>query len=111
MAATGPGAAPQSANPPEIQGHETTPQFRIRAEPNLVVVPDAKGRTVGDLHKEDFRLFDDGTLTSTGKDQSDFTARRVKPHEALLYLPPDRFARSPAPRELSLRVSPKCFWI
>jgi len=28
MLASGPGAAPQSANPPEVQGHETTPKFR-----------------------------------------------------------------------------------
>jgi VWFA-related protein len=64
MLASGPGAAPQSANPPEVQGQETTPKFRIRAERNLVivrvVVRDAKERTVGDLHQEDFRLFDDG---------------------------------------------------
>jgi len=64
MLASGPGSAPQSANPPEVQGHETTPKFQIRAERNLVivrvVVRDARGRTVDDLHKEDFRLFDDG---------------------------------------------------
>jgi VWFA-related protein len=64
MLATGPSAAPQSANAPEIQAHETTPKFQIRAERNLVivrvVVRDAKERTVADLHKEDFRLFDDG---------------------------------------------------
>ena len=87
MLASGPGAAPQYANPPEIQGHETTPKFRIRAERNLVIVPvvvrDAKERTIRDLHKEDFRLFDAGTLTSAGKDQCDFTDRPVKPHEAL----------------------------
>ena len=62
--AISPTAAPQTANPPEVQAHETTPQFRLRAERNLVlvrvVVRDTKGRTVGDLHKEDFRLFDDG---------------------------------------------------
>ena len=64
MLATGPTAAQQTANPPEVQARETTPQFRIRAERNLVLVRvevrDAKGRTVRDLHKEDFRLLDDG---------------------------------------------------
>jgi VWFA-related protein len=62
--ASGPGASPQSADPPEVQVHGTTPKFRIRAERNLVivrlVVRDAKDRTVGDLHKKDFLLFDDG---------------------------------------------------
>jgi VWFA-related protein len=62
--AISPTAAPQTSNPPEVQARETTPQFRLRAERNLVlvrvVVRDAKGQTVGDLHKEDFRLFDDG---------------------------------------------------
>jgi len=62
--AIGPGAAQQTANPPEVQAHETTPQFKIRAERNLVlvrvVVRDTKGQTVGNLNKEDFRLLDDG---------------------------------------------------
>jgi len=57
------GAGQQSANPPEIHVQESAPQFRIRAERNLVlvrvVVRDANGRTVGNLHKEDFKLLDD----------------------------------------------------
>jgi VWFA-related protein len=62
--ATGPTAAQQNANPPEVQAHETSPQFRIRAERNLVlvrvVVRDSSGLTVRDLHQQDFRLLDDG---------------------------------------------------
>jgi VWFA-related protein len=64
MLAASPGTAQQNANPPEVQARETTPQFRISAQRNLVVVRvvvrDANGRTVGNLHKEDFRLLDDG---------------------------------------------------
>jgi VWFA-related protein len=64
MLATVPGAAQQNAIPPEIQAQESTPQFRIRTERNLVlvrvVVRDANGRTIGNLHREDFRLLDDG---------------------------------------------------
>ncbi len=79
MLASGPGAAPQSANPPEIQGHETTQPFRIRAERNLVivrvVVRDTKGRTVGDLHQGDFRLLDDGKP----QEISGFSVEAAKP--------------------------------
>jgi VWFA-related protein len=62
--AADPGAAQEIANPPEIQAQESTTQFRIRTERNLVlvrvVVRDPNGRTVGNLHREDFRLLDDG---------------------------------------------------
>jgi VWFA-related protein len=58
------GAAPQSANPPQAQAQQAAPPFQITVERNLVVVGvvvrDAKGQPVGDLHKEDFQLLDDG---------------------------------------------------
>jgi VWFA-related protein len=47
-----------------VQVRQITPRFRLRVERNLVVVRvvvrDANQRTVRNLHKEDFRLFDDG---------------------------------------------------
>ncbi|MGD0323203.1 MAG: hypothetical protein ABSD45_05645 [Terriglobia bacterium] len=44
MLATGPGAAPQSANPPEIQGHETTPKTFLDLTPDELAkeVPELK---------------------------------------------------------------------
>jgi VWFA-related protein len=65
----GSGARSQNPNPPEVQAHEgpsqeAQPPFRLHVERNLVtvkvVVRDAKGRPVGNLHQEDFRLFDAG---------------------------------------------------
>jgi hypothetical protein len=113
MLASGPGATPRCANPPEIQGHETTPKFRIRAERNLVIVPvvarDAKERTIGDLHKEDFRLFDDEALTLAGKDQSDFADRRVKSHEALLYLTPQPLCQATGQKGAESQGVPNTF--
>lgn len=57
-------AEAQKSNAQEIQIREATPTFKIRAERNVVVVRvvvrDAKGRTVGGLRKEDFRLSDSG---------------------------------------------------
>ena len=97
MLASGPGAAPQSANPPEVQGHETTPKFRIRAERNLVivrvVVRDAKEGTVGDLHKEDFRLSDDGKP----QDITGFTVEvsKIKPDAAPARVAPSATAVAP----------------
>src|ERR1022692_4416661 len=49
-------------NIPEITAHEAPATFNTRV--NLVSVPvvvrDNKGRAVGNLHQEDFRLFDKG---------------------------------------------------
>jgi len=62
-------ARPQNPSPPEIQSQEgatqaAQPTFRLRAQRNLVtvkvVVRDRNDRPVGDLHKEDFRVLDDG---------------------------------------------------
>ncbi len=59
---------PQNSNLPEVQAHEGGPEdakpFQIHVERNLVtvkvVIRDKDGRTVGHLHQEDFRLFDEG---------------------------------------------------
>jgi VWFA-related protein len=97
--ATGPGATPQSANPPEVQARETTPQFRIRAERNLVlvrvVVRDANGRTIGDLHKGDFRLLDDGKP----QEITGFTVEvsKPKPEAAPTRVAPSATAVAPPP--------------
>jgi VWFA-related protein len=58
----------QSANGEELSTNETEPNYKLEVERNLVqvrvVVRDSKGRTVGNLHKEDFLLFDNGRLQS-----------------------------------------------
>jgi VWFA-related protein len=67
LLSSGAGAAPQNPNPPETQpqpGQQAQPTFRLHAERNLVtvrvVVRDGNDRPVGNLRKEDFRLFDEG---------------------------------------------------
>jgi len=54
----------QTTNPQEISSHDVEPTFKLQTERNLVmvrvVVRDAKGATVDNLHKEDFQLFDHG---------------------------------------------------
>jgi len=58
------GANPTPADTPEVRGRELAPPFQIRVTANLVtvrvVVRDGKGRPVGGLRKEDFRLFASG---------------------------------------------------
>ena len=86
-----------------MQAHETTPQFRIRAERNLVlvrvVVRDDKGRTVGNLHKEDFRLLDDGKP----QEIADFSVEvsNPKPQEAQPLVAPAARPQPPLRRPLS----------
>jgi len=58
------GRPQDSASGSEISAHENAPSFRIQVERDLiqirVVVRDAKGRAVGNLTKDDFRLTDNG---------------------------------------------------
>jgi VWFA-related protein len=59
-------AAAQTPAPDEMTTRETVPNYKLEVERNLVlvraVVRDAKGLTVRNLHKEDFRIFDNGKL-------------------------------------------------
>jgi len=53
-----------AATSAEIASHDNEPSFKLEVRRNLVVVRvvvrDAAGNPVGKLHKEDFRLLDDG---------------------------------------------------
>jgi VWFA-related protein len=56
----------QETSSQEISSHDVEPTFKLQAERNLVmvrvVVRDAKGATVENLRKEDFRLLDHGKV-------------------------------------------------
>jgi VWFA-related protein len=58
------GAEPQKPEPAEVSTEETQPHFTIQVRRNevlvRVLVRDAKGQTVANLTKNDFRLFDNG---------------------------------------------------
>ncbi len=65
MQAAGPAAgAQQQPESPEMSTRETAPGFSIKAQRNEVlvraVVRDASGKAVGNLTKDDFRLYDNG---------------------------------------------------
>jgi VWFA-related protein len=59
-----PVARSQQSEAPEVATQESQPAFKIQTQRNLVViravVRDAKGRAVGILRKEDFRVTDNG---------------------------------------------------
>ena len=56
--------APQNPESPEVKSDETEPTFTIQAKRNevlvRVVVRDKNGEAVGNLTRDDFRLYDDG---------------------------------------------------
>jgi len=56
--------APQNPESPEVKSEETEPTFTIQAKRNevlvRVVVRDKNGEAVGNLTRDDFRLYDDG---------------------------------------------------
>jgi VWFA-related protein len=100
----GSGAAPQNPNPPEIQAHEgqeAQPTFQLHVERNLVtvkvVVRDRNDRPVGNLHQEDFRLFDGGKP----QDILGFTVEAGNPKPA-----PEAVLPTSAPMEKTTEVPP-----
>lgn len=107
-------AAAQTGARDEVTTTETIPHYRLQVERNLVlvraVVRDRKGRTVGHLHKEDFRIYDNGKLqTITNFSEETPSARpltgesRKKPPE-LEARPESELARSAPRRYLGLYV-------
>jgi VWFA-related protein len=68
--------AGQETGPAELTTRETQPSFTLHAQRNLVlvraVVRDGKGQVVGNLHKEDFRLLDNGKLQTISQFAAEF---------------------------------------
>lgn len=104
QASSAPSASPAEA--PEMSTHETPVplQTRVSVVPMRVIVRDAAGHTVANLHKEDFQLFEDGkpqvisnfaveTLTSLPQRvvQPSSTAATTSTPTAPAFLPPSRF--------------------
>ncbi len=107
-------AADQNSDSAELTSNETQPTFKVQVERNLVivrvVVRDSKGRTVRDLQKEDFRLFDNGKpqsivhfavedLSSKPEAQANAATQRPVDTEAL---PETALAASMAQRYMAL---------
>jgi VWFA-related protein len=80
------GVVAQTAEAPEVRGHENAPSFRIRVETNLVAVPvvvrDRDGRPVGNLERKDFRLFDSGKLQEITGFKVEITNPKTTPEAA-----------------------------
>jgi VWFA-related protein len=98
-------SVPTSQNPPEITSHEAAGTFKVnvRLVQVRVVVRDAKGKPIGTLHKEDFRLFDDGK----GQVIANFDVQKSYVHEASRQAasdpPPSSTGTSAPPSDLPQR--------
>lgn len=98
-------STPTSQNPPEITSHEAEATFKVnvRLVQVRVVVRDAMGKAIGTLHKENFRLFDDG------KPQViiNFDAEKSGVHEAkLLHEANSQHVSPPSPLSTNAPVPP-----
>lgn len=86
----------------EISSHEEAPTFKVNVNLVLVrvVVRDAKGHAVGNLHKEDFQLFDDRkpqVITQFSAEQPGTeVAAEQKTHQATPGESPEENAKPPA---------------
>ena len=102
------GAAPcftaQSPDATELSTKETEPDYKLEVERNLVqvrvVVRDSRGRTVGNLRKEDFQLFDNGKPQSI----SHFSVEAEQAPHAPLAPVPEKEAEPGAVPEAELKA-------